>query len=246
MKIIKLCLLAFLPILLSCTQSEELETKPSLIESWTHSDAYQSRETDELPENLGNPYDLAGSIHTELSTNYFGTVSRDSSLVSVISDLVGLANTNVNFRNLSPVPYSFTNMQRLERLLVVSDSTLVTSLRIAVSDANLQISFKDFINQIMTEFANDARYSSLYDEIVSYEDSIMENVSILPDDRKVVLTATSILRHKIKKLKKLPKKNTDPDWDLMITTMGAAAEGGKVHLQEAIVLSLLVEINKSY
>lgn len=246
MKIIKLCLMALLPVLLSCSDSEELETKPNLIDSWTNSTTNQFKDATVLAGNFDNPYDLAGSIHTELFTDYCTSTAPDSSLTVVITDLVKLANANANFRNLSATSYSFTNTQRLERLLVVSDSVLTTSLRIAVSDVSLQMSFENFIKKIMTECGNEASYLALHNEIVSYEDTIMDDISVSASDKKVVLTVTSVLRYKIKRLKKRPKKNTDSDWDLMITTMGAAAEGGKEDLQEAIILSLLAEIYKKY
>lgn len=245
MKIIKLFLLAFLPIMLSCSQSGELETLPSVATMVSTNATYSAKYGDVDPSNLENPYDAVGAINNSIFLQSSSVTWRDSSIAAVIDGVQNFANNSIYFQQLSSYPYVFVDTERVNRLLVSNDSLLSNSLKIAVGDIDLRISFEQFFNQIMSENANDVSYSLIYDEIASYEKSIINNVSASSSDKQALLSATSILRYKIKRLKKRPKKNTDPDWDLMITTMGATLEGGKEHLQEAIILSLISELAKS-
>jgi hypothetical protein len=244
MKITKLCLLALVTFLLSCSQAQELDATSGLLDS-SSAPLYQNKESDTVAENLRNPFDLAGSLTTQLHLDYYHITSRDSSTSAIISDVVDLAHSNAAFQQLSSTSYSFTAFQKLDWLLTPSDSLLTESIRMAVSDVGLQSSLEDFIHHIMTNFANEDSYSSLYDEIIYYEDGIIDDTAISFSDKRVLLTITSVLRHKLKRTKKRPKKNTDRDWELMITTMGAAAGGAKDGLQNAIILSLLTELSQS-
>lgn len=245
MKIIKLSVLTLLFIMLSCSQTEELESAMVNPDGSSSSSAYQYRDTDVAAENLENPYDVAGFLNSELSLAYFNTPLRDTSQSAVITDVVALANSTTAFQQLSPEAYFFSDVSTLNHLLSVSDSDLVLteSIQFAILDMDLQVSIEDFIHHIMEKCADDESYGSLYHEIVSYESSILNNFLINESDRRVVLVTTSLLRHQIKQKRKRPKKNTDRDWDYMITTMGATAVGTKINLQNAIILSLLTEIS---
>ena len=245
MKIIKLSVLTLLFIMLSCSQNDALEIT-SETSSGTHfSSAYQYKETEVAAENVENPYDVAGFLNSELSAEYFNTPLRDSTQSAIIADVVDLANSNAAFQELSQEIYFFSEIETLNQVLSVTDcdSVLSQSIQFAILDMDLQVSIEDFIHHIMEKCADDESYGSLYHEIVSYESSILNNFLINESDRRVVLVTTSLLRHQIKQKRKRPKKNTDRDWDYMITTMGATAVGTKINLQNAIILSLLTEIS---
>ena len=248
MKIIKLSVLTLLFMMLSCSQNEALEIS-SETSSGTHfSSSYQYKETEVAAENVENPYDVAGFLNSELSAEYFNTPLRDSTQSAIIADVVALANSNVAFQELSQEVYFFSEIETLNQVLSVTDcdSVLSQSIQFAILDMDLQVSIEDFIHHIMEKCADDESYGSLYHEIVSYESSILNNFLINESDRRVVLVTTSLLRHQIKQKRKRPKKNTDRDWDYMITTMGATAVGTKINLQNAIILSLLTEISLAH
>ena len=245
MKIIKSSVLTLLFMMLSCSQNEALEIT-SETSSGTHfSSAYQYKETEVAAENVENPYDVAGFLNSELSAEYFNTSLRDSTQSAIIADVVALANSNVAFQELSQEVYFFTDYQTLNQVLSVSDCDLVLSqsIKLAILDIDLQIVLDDFIHYIMENCANEVSYGLLYHEIVAFERSIQNRPLIHESDRRVVLNTTSILRHQIKQKRKRPKKNTDRDWDYMITTLGATAVGAKIDIQNAIILSLLTEIS---
>lgn len=245
MKITKLSLLVLSFILLSCSQSEEVEpTLATSIEPNAFS-SYQYKETDVAAENSKNPHDVAGFLSSEISLEYYGTSLRDTSQSSIITDIVALANSNIAFNQLSPEAYFFTDIQTLNQVLSVSDtdSLLTSSIQFAILDSDLQIRFEDFIHNIMVNCLNEQSYSSLYDDIVSFESGVQNNFLINEGDRRVVLITTSLLRYQIKQKRKRPKKNTDRDWDYMITTLGATAVGAKIDIQNAIILSLITEIS---
>ena len=196
-------------------------------------------------ENSENPFDFVGAINAQLYADYYHLTSRDSSLSSVIMDVVTLAHSNASFQGLSTSPYSFKSLEQLHYILSSpSDSLLTESVQAAVSDPQLQGEFISFIEGILAG-ANERSSISLYDEITIFEDEVSNNPSIQSDDKRVLLATTSVLRFQLSKKKRRPKKNTDPDWDLMLTTMGATVIGAKDGVQDAIILSLISEISTS-
>lgn len=245
MKIIKLSVLTLLFMLLSCSENEELQITSSTKLSSTSLAAYQHKEIEVGPDNLENPYDVAGLLSSELSVAYYNIPLRDTCQFAIIADVVSLAHSNLRFHLLSPDAYLFTDNETLQQILSTTDaaSMLTESIQFSLLDVDLQFTFENFIHYMMNQCENDVNYASLYAEIVTYENSIQHNVLITEADKAVVLTTTSLLRHSLKAKRKRPKKNTDRDWDYMITTLGATAVGAKNDLQNAIILSLLTEIS---
>ena len=74
----------------------------------------------------------------------------------------------------------------------------------------------------------------------------MNDVSLDEADLKILLTTTSIVRYATHHRKKRPKKNTDPEWDLLIFDMAGACSGARTSTQEAVALSVISGIVASH
>lgn len=242
MKIIKFSILALLPLLLSCSSSEiELDSS----NSGNVSDNLSARfdDVDHSAYNSANPFDISGQLHSEFILSYEKLNLTEQSLPSIVSSTLALGMTNSRFNALSSSAYTFNELALLEQILTPNDSLVEITLDRVVKNKKLEHSFLDLLYELKQEFSNEESYESLYKKIITYESEINLDSSLGNSDKTVVLTTTSVLRHQLRRIKKRPKKNTDPDWDLMITTMGATLEGSTRSVQDAIILSLLTEIS---
>lgn len=243
MKISKTLIWAFIPLLVSCSQVELESIQPSQVSSEHISQAY--RGTEEPVVNENNPYDIAGLINAELYDTYDQRYVVNHTLDSIISRLVTLGHSDTRFAALSATTYQFNHWTLLEEIIISNDSVLQGAINGAISDSNLRFSFHNFIIDIAGDCVAEANDASIYNKILAYESDILDDVDISINDQEVVLTTTSILRQCVCRTRKRAKKNTDRDWDLMITTMGASVEGSMRSKQDAIILALITELSLS-
>lgn len=243
MKISKTLIWALLPSLFSCSQVDLEATGSSYV---SHAFENQLHRGSEAPvANELNPYDVAGSINTDLYNAYEQRHIMNYTLGSIIDTLVVLGNGDSRFSSLSPISYQFNQWSLLDELVVPNDSILRSVINDAVSDSNLRESFHDFIFEITANCIAEESQAAIYAKITAFEADVVGDTGASENDKEVVLTTTSILRQCVCRVRKRAKKNTDRDWDLMITTMRASVEGSTRSKQDAIILTLVTELSLS-
>jgi len=85
-------------------------------------------------------------------------------------------------------------------------------------------------------------YEVIYNYIVAYETIVLKSTSFTESDKRVALITTSVARHSAYYRKKRPKKNKDPEWDLMVGNIIAATDGAATGIQESVMRALIVGI----
>lgn len=241
MKITKLCTLLFISILLSCSVSPELELAGERLPTITST---SSRESPGVygPENVANIYDEAGWLHNAIFEAYFNGVVKDTSLLTIAYQVNQLANANNHFVRLSAFSYRFDNLQKAKTIVGNPELQLSNTLTSTIQNAEVASEFAQFLTNYEQLCKLEDDYELLYAEVIAFEHSIMENPSVNAHDLEVILTTTSIVRYSTYKRKKRPKKNTDPEWYLLIANMTGAISGAEESMQDAVVLSLITGI----
>ncbi len=235
-------MLSFLFLSLSCSVSEDTILESQEV-SGTHSFVYQSTSSVFDPGNNANAYDTAGQLHDALFEAYFSSIDqKQQSVVDVVQSITSLAHSNAHFVHLSDTSYVFDSFLRLEAVLKSPNVALTASIDLQIEDPTIALLFKDFLTQFEVHCSSEDDYAVLHAEVVAFEAHILSMPSLTTSDVAQILTTTSVLRYSVARRKKRPKKNTDPEWDLLIANMTGSLEGSSKNMQEAIVFSLVVGI----
>ncbi|WP_339887733.1 hypothetical protein [uncultured Flavobacterium sp.] len=236
MKFFNLCLIVFF-LFTSCTTSSDAETG---IQPLLKNDGLPFFKFYEgSPSNILNPYDIVGQLHSELFTTYYESDSSETSLEAVTDRVALLANQNSGFVSLSGSSYSFTLEARLAYVMQYGSCCSEGIIIKALESETAVISLTGFVNSVISLCNEENDFAAIYSFITLYEDEILASKNISEFDKKIILTTSSIVRFISYERKKRPKKNTDPEWDLMIGSIVGSIEGGSSSIEDAIVMSLI-------
>lgn len=242
MKPFYLCILSLF-LLYSCDETTDMESK-----SKTPSNSLLNHRTGEamyfdLPINQNNPYDYVGQLHFELYQDYYAT--QPDSLLSfeqVLYNVEGLANKNSNFNLIARKNYYFSNVIALEQLLGCKTLCLDTVLAQSSLSFIAQYKTKDFFQNFNGLFEKNLESEPVLEYITQFENEIITSAILSVSDKSIILSATSIARYSTYESKRRPKKNTDPDWDSLITSLYVAFLGDENSVGDRIVASLVCGI----
>ena len=231
MKNIYSCLI-ILTFFASCTQDEKVDQEINTATS-------NKDGGDILPIYNANPYDNAGHIYDEIFDAYYDGTSRSTNVQSVIADVESIANANSSFVSINSSGYVPLNA---ERILYLSGRN-VSDIPEIIGASNLSLtaktSFINFLLSYTTLYASDIDAVTMYDAIVKYENTLIDSNLFTHNDKRVMLTTASILRHTAYRAKKRPKKNTDPDWIISVGHAFGTEEGAEEKMSKAIVEGLV-------
>lgn len=237
------CCLALLGVLLSCTTDETFvaATAQSLPDVWPPI-SYRIGTTDTLPANPANPYDLAGAVHLRLLSDYAATLEKPSDLAALQSLITAIANNNPDYQSIAPavpVPISSLRLSELAagEYLFLSD-VLMTPTMSTLGKTRLD----RFAHALLAQYEDEAAYPVLHSPIVLYESEVLRDSLLTAADKRILLTTSSIARFSAYAGRKRPKKNTDPDWDLLIANLAGAGEGASHDTGTAVLMALTAGI----
>lgn len=238
MKFFILCLVVF-PFCMSCSDASD----SSFVSATTNANTYlfTNKVGDVSPANPLNPFDVAGQVHTELYAAYYEDDSLAVELSDVINRVLIVSNQNETFVSLSTSSYSIdstTLSSLIGKISCCSAEVIENSL--ATDEAAL--SLQSFISTLVPFCDEEADYSIIHSFITSYENNVLESKNIPVLDKQVILITTSIIRYSTYERKKRPKKNTDPEWDLMIGNVIGSVDGSSEGIEAAVLKSLLCGI----
>jgi hypothetical protein len=104
------------------------------------------------------------------------------------------------------------------------------------------LSLTAFITSFELCFHAGYESDDLYEKVIDYETTVLQNSGFTANDKRVILTTTSITRHSSYLARKKPKKNTDPDWTILIGNIVAAVDGAEDGAANAVVAALVAGI----
>src|SRR5690606_5308525 len=115
-----------------------------------------------------------------------------------------------------------------------------------ISDSNMSRNAKASLNEFTTSFISLFNHEQddaiLNQTLVAYERDVLESYLLTEADKEIILTSTSILRYTSYRAKKKPKKNTDPDWTILVGNIASSIEGSYYGPAEAVIRALVTGI----
>jgi hypothetical protein len=234
MKNIYSCLI-ILTFFASCTQDDNAaqETNPAI----SNKDG-----GDILPMYNANQYDNAGRIYDEIFDAYYDGTSRSTDVQSVIAEVESIANANISFESINTLGYETLSTERVEYLASRTVSDIGGVIGASDLSATAKTSFSNFLLSFVVLYASDIDAVKMYDAIVKYESTVITSNLFTENDKRVILTTTSIVRHTSYRAKKKPKKNIDPDWIISVGHAFGTEEGAEENEAKAIVAALVTGI----
>lgn len=224
-------------LIVSCTtdtidSSDSADTKVDYKKSTKTARLLQSLS----PENPANIYDLAGKLHNDildvyLTGNYtYTTIAEINQQIEAISasngDLTLLNSQSSQPVNLVEMQDIVDNPQaKLEE--VISNSTMTNEAKTSLSN---------FMNNVL--LWENVPYDEIYQSIVSYESSVMDNVVFTDEDKRIILTTSSITRYSLY----YDEERKDKDWGSSVGNRVGGVSGAIENSSEAVKCSLIIGI----
>ena len=193
------------------------------------------------PDNLANPYDAVGKVHGEILDAYFALSSSPTQLSGVILAVDQLAVANENFLKFQDGFYVLIDSVRAAEIL--TDSVVATAeiFDDAPMSSKAKISLQTFTDSFLAVCKIEQDYAAIYNYVTAYEALVLDSTTFAAQDKKVILTITSIARHSASK-KRRPKKNDDTDWESNIFHIIGGIEGMSTSTSSAISTSVSLGI----
>lgn len=179
------------------------------------------------PQNTSNPYDIAGSMHNEILENLENTNFNSQSIEYIANaiDSVSIAYTGLT-SVVSGNPKVSIKLPEITAIVnntdALADALLTSSLGVSA-----RTSLSTFINTLLLGSSNP--YEDIHSAVVSYEATILASTLMTNEDKRIILTTTSVIRYSAYK-----KKRKDKDWETSVTSIAAAVSGS----DECLVLAL--------
>ncbi len=226
--------LSILAFMASCTAEENgAEHQPAFRNLYS--------KTDQHPSNPSNPYDSTGAVYLELLHLYYERETNAENLDALLS---AIESTALDYPGFIPFYSDYTSPDLLTISSIINDPERTMENLVANSGLSLKarLSWYDFTDTILSYMEENLDYSILHQYITAYETEWGLDFTYTATDKQLLLVSSSIIRHSVYAKNKKPKKNTDPEWDLMIGNFTAAMEGAKHSKGTAIIYALVTGI----
>lgn len=234
---ILVCLLLCISFLFqSC--SNEIPSYESLNDVETLS-SLQARTPVDLPNNPANSFDYVGQLHNILLYSYYEQPPLIQNFSSVMKRLDSIALNSVEFNQFSSGAHILPDSMKVNSILtqkIVSATAIISRSGLSVPAKS---SLSTFISSVLDFSLHEEDYEVVYSFIVDYELDVMHDSVFNTKDKEILLSISSIARHSSYVKKKRPKKNMDPDWDVLVSNIIGSVEGASENQATAIMYGLV-------
>ena len=189
-----------------------------------------------IPENPANVYDYAGKLHNELLDVYLAGNYQYSTILQISEQVQAIAAENEDVALLNSATSILANLEEIQEIIDNPEGKLDNLLANSSMTDAAKISLYSFMNATLLWENED--YEIIYQSIISYESAVMDSTEFNDEDKRVILTTSSIARYSIY----YEKKRKDEDWDSNVGNRVGAVSGALDNSFIAIIRSLITEI----
>lgn len=194
------------------------------------------------PENSNNLYDAAGQLYYAISDTYLLQENVSVTTTGTISQIESIANLNEEYVTLRPATYLSPTAARIDYILSNQQTTALNIIASSSMTANAKLSLSNFLTTLMIYRDLQKEYDLIYRLIVDYETAIIESNTLTANDKKIILTTTSVSRYGFYFASKHRRKPRDRDWDISWGHIIASTDGSEENTASAIVKSAVCGI----
>jgi hypothetical protein len=195
-----------------------------------------------LPGNDANPHDEVGWLYNELFDTYYTNGNLGGTVSQIVNQVQSIADANANFNSIKGSSYHNVSTTKVQYLLEHPTTCVNDVISASSMSTGGKSSLANFINQFIPFLDAQSDCDIIYQKVVAYENEVLDNTALTETDKRIILTTTSVTRHLAYRANKKPKKNTDPDWTVLIGNIIASTEGAAYGSAEAATMALVTGI----
>lgn len=220
-------------LLISCTDELVIEPETRVLsnEAIHRSDLL-------VPQNNTNPYDTIGRIQNMVLDIYLSADHNHSTIEEINEEIEFITNTfsNTSIGSISSVP---SPVGVIINIVNSPENSLNTIIANSYLTNQAKLSLSGFINSLL--LLQDEEYENIHEFIITYESSIIENMALNNEDKRVILTTSSIARHSFY----YGKKRKDKDWETSVGNIAASVSGALENSLTAVSMALVTGISQN-
>ncbi len=230
-----LSLVIIASLLISCN-TEDIENTENLENSTAKDESYKAEKmlTGFQPENTANPYDVAGKIHNDILDAYltgYHTCSTIAQVSQKVDSISALNNDLLSLETSSPIIYG--------EIQEIIDNPQI-ELEQAIASSPMTSTAKDCLTGFMASMLlwEVNEYSVIHQSIISFEASVMSNSQFSNEEKRIILTTSSITRYAIY----YTRERKDKDWETSVGNRVGAVQGAVANSSAAVKRSTVAGI----
>lgn len=201
---------------------------------------------DVLPANSDNPCDTAGKLHDEILMAYFAGENLPTNLWAIADRIKTVAYSLPDYVAITTPLTTDPDLNKVQHILSNPNTCVVDIVSGTGMSPSGKASLHSFITASLILMQDNIDYAVLHDFVCKYETGVLSDIALNEKDKKIILTTSSITRYSVYRQKKRPKKNTDPDWNLMIANIIGGTYGADSDMAEAITTALIAGIAQNH
>lgn len=189
------------------------------------------------PENSANAYDIAGKIHNDILDVYFSGNYTCNTIAQISQKVDSISALNNDLLNMGTNLTS--NFQEIQE--IVDDPQIKLEQAIANSSMtdNAKICLSNFMASILLWETNE--YAIIHQSIISFEASVISNTQFSSEDKRIILTTSSITRYS----SYYAIERKDKDWETSVGNRVGAVQGAvdnsSTAVNKSVVTGLMIQ-----
>ena len=237
MKNTSLWLVILTLLIVSCTneniyETERIESKVAIMKSGKLTLTMKNLS----PENSANEYDLAGKLHNDILEIYLTGNYQYTTVAEIKQQIESIVIANTSLSTLNLDANSAVDLEEISEIITNPQSKLESVITNSSMASIAKLSLSNFMHTITT-FENEG-YEFLYQTIVSYESSVMNDPKFTSEDKRIILTTSSVVRHSLY----FEKERKDKDWDSSVGNRAGGISGALENSSTAVTRALITGI----
>jgi hypothetical protein len=192
----------------------------------------------ENPANPANMYDLAGKLHNDILDIYLAGNYHYNTLEEINQKIEAIAAENNDFMlsNLGTnLPINLDLVQAIiDNPQAKLDEAIVNSIMTGAAKSSLS----GFMDDVLLWESNP--YEEIYQSIVAYESSVIANAEFNDEDKRIILTTSSIVRYSIY----YDLIDKDKDWDISkghrVGGLSGAIYNSSIAVRKSLVTGIMI------
>lgn len=188
------------------------------------------------PENPANIYDLAGKLHNDILDIYLNGNYQHNTIAQISQQVEAIAAVNNDLLLLDLDTNLPINLEEMQEIVENPQAKLDATIANSPMTNAAKLSLSNFLNDTLLWENNE--YEAIYQSIILYETSIMTNTQFTDEDKRIILTTSSIARYSLY----YARERKDKDWDGSVGNRAGAFSGAINNSFTAVSRSLVTGI----
>lgn len=189
------------------------------------------------PENTSNPYDSVGRLHNEVLEIYLATKSDSISTEDIMAQVQAIACSSTI--NIVQDCGSLFAYDAINTIVANPQNGATTIIENSVLSSQGKANLTAFMNSLLT--ITTEPYEDNYEFIILYESGILASTLLNSEDKRIILTTSSIVRYSI-----YYEKKKDRDWDSSVGNFIGGIVGTLNSSLSPVTMALVTGIRYNY